>query len=156
MNLEEGPSHNAPCSSRLLTPFQRFLRFWLPVMVLCAAIFVQSAFPSPAVLPRWPHSDKFLHAGVYGLLAALLCRALNSSGRARRKSLWVWTGAVVLTTLYGLSDEWHQSFVIYRTADPLDLLADMVGAVIGAWGWLKFMSRFKLFHHPGNRIHNSR
>lgn len=37
---------------------------------------------------------------------------------------------VVLCVLYGISDEWHQSFVPMRTPDPQDLLHDGIGAAI--------------------------
>ncbi|MBP8105542.1 MAG: VanZ family protein, partial [Nitrospira sp.] len=36
---------------------------------------------------------------------------------------------------YGLSDEIHQLFVPLRQGDPLDLVADSVGAALGAWTW---------------------
>lgn len=116
---------------------KRFLVYWLPVLALCTFIFVQSAFPSPHVLPSWPYSDKLAHAGVYGLLAFLLGRALSTNASLERNPVWLWGLAVVLTTLYGLSDEWHQSFIAGRTADPADLLADAVGAAVGVWIWLK-------------------
>jgi VanZ family protein len=130
---------------------KRFLIYWLPVVALCAFIFVQSAFPSPDVLPSWPFSDKFAHAGVYGLLAFLLGRALSTVDRVQRNPVWLWAFAVVLSTLYGLSDEWHQSFVAARTADPADLLADAVGAAAGAWIWLKLRLRFEDFQDPGKK-----
>ena len=52
--------------------------------------------------------------------------------------LWVWGPAVVLmvlilmiTTAYGLTDEFHQRFVPGRTADVRDLAADTIGALFG-------------------------
>lgn len=73
----------------------------------------QVGIPSP-----W---DKFVHAGVYGLLGWLLARATG-------KAAWGWALAV----LYGVSDEFHQHFVPGRQADVLDLLADAVGAFLGS------------------------
>ncbi|MFZ1841932.1 MAG: VanZ family protein [Nitrospira sp.] len=43
--------------------------------------------------------------------------------------------AVAGCALYGLSDEIHQLFVPLRQGDPLDLVADSVGAALGAWTW---------------------
>jgi VanZ like family len=37
---------------------------------------------------------------------------------------------VLLCVLYGLTDEYHQSFVAGRTPDPSDLLHDAVGAAL--------------------------
>jgi VanZ family protein len=117
---------------------RNFLRYWLPVIVLCAVIFWQSCFATPHVLPSWPLQDKMAHAGIYGVLAALWIRAFNSleSWSGRRRLLL--TTGVVLSTLYGLSDEWHQSFVPTRTADAFDLMADFGGSLIGSWIYLRF------------------
>jgi VanZ family protein len=121
------------------SPSQRLLWYWLPVAAFCVAIFVQSAFPSPAALPSWPYSDKVLHAGVYALLAVLWARALNSHTRWRGRLKPLFIGAAIFAALFGLSDEWHQSFVIERTADILDWLADAIGAALGAWLYLRWV-----------------
>jgi VanZ family protein len=110
--------------------FRIFLRYWLPLISYSAFIVIQSHYPTPDVVPSWPFFDKLLHAGGYGLLGLLFCRAYRfrwpaASGRflARR--------AVLSAALFGLSDEIHQAFVPFRTADPWDVLADAVGAAIG-------------------------
>jgi hypothetical protein len=115
-----------------------FLRYWLPVIALCVIIFWQSSYATPDILPGWPYQDKALHAGVYGLLAALWARAFNTLQTFQgRRRLLLWTG-IVLATLYGLSDEWHQSFVPARTADAADLLADFCGSIVGSWIYVRF------------------
>jgi VanZ family protein len=116
-----------------------FLRYWLPAIALCAVIFYQSCFATPHVLPAWPYKDKVLHCGAYGLLAALWVRAFNTleAFHGRRRLLLI-TG-IVLATLYGISDEWHQSFVAARTADPADLLADFCGSIVGSWLYIRFV-----------------
>ena len=114
-----------------------FVRYWLPAIALCAVIFWQSCFATPDVLPGWPFQDKLIHGGVYGLLAALWVRAFNTlHGFHGRRRLLLITG-ITLATLYGLSDEWHQSFVPARTADAFDLLADFCGSIIGSWVYLR-------------------
>jgi VanZ family protein len=120
-----------------------FFRYWLPVIVLCAVIFWQSGHSTPSILPPWPHQDKLLHCGAYGLLGALWVRAFSSlKGFHGRRGLLLLTG-IVLATLYGLSDEWHQSFVPARTADAADLLADFIGSIIGSWFYIRFvLARF--------------
>lgn len=116
--------------------FYRFAKYWLPVVVLCIAIFVQSAFPSPDALPSFAFSDKLLHVVVYGLMAVLFCRALNSHASWRRRWLRIFIMGVAAVTLYGLSDEWHQSFVAGRSAEAADLLADFAGSIAGSGGYL--------------------
>lgn len=115
-----------------------FIRYWLPVIALCVVIFWQSSFAAPHVLPAWPYQDKLLHGGVYGLLGALWVRAFNTlKGFSGRRRLLLLTG-IALATLYGLSDEWHQSFVSARTADAADLLADFCGSIVGSWMYIRF------------------
>jgi VanZ family protein len=126
-----------------MTKSLRFLSYWLPVFTLAAIIFYQSSFATPTVLPRWPYLDKLLHAGVYGLLSALICRALNSLPRWRGHLLRLMVAGTLLAALYGLSDEWHQSFVPHRSSDAGDLLADLLGAGLGAFIYLRAYTRSK-------------
>jgi VanZ family protein len=78
-------------------------------------------------------SDKLIHGLVYGILSLLFYRALGryrtgrSAGRVRLRAAGL---AILAAGLYGLSDEWHQSFVPGRSDSGLDLLADVAGAVI--------------------------
>lgn len=102
-------------------------------------IFVQSAYPSPDSLPRFAYADKVLHFLGYGLLGALFCRAFNSLPRWRHRWDALFFIGVVAATLYGASDEWHQSFVSARTGDIGDVLADFLGSMAGSWIYLKFL-----------------
>lgn len=70
---------------------------------------------------RFAHDDKLVHAGLYAVLGALLRIA---TGRV--------APAVAGGLLAGLVDETIQSRVPGRHADPWDLLADVVGAALGA------------------------
>ena len=84
---------------------------------------------------------------VYAVLGALVARGFGG-GTLRAVTLpraWV---AVLVATMYGVSDEWHQAFVPTRTADALDIAADAAGALIGsgaAWAWSIY------FHPRGDR-----
>jgi VanZ family protein len=78
--------------------------------------------------------DKLEHFSVYGLLATLLVRL----GRGSR-AVWL---ALLAASLYGASDEWHQSFVPGRTCDVFDWLADTTGAALAIalyrlWPWYR-------------------
>jgi VanZ family protein len=129
----------------------KFLRYWLPPLLWCAIIFIQSAFATPDVVPHWPYLDKLLHAGVYALLGLLLYRALGSLPGLRDQRRWLVMMATLLTTLYGLSDEWHQSFVAQRSAEAADLAADFIGGIVGSsfCGWAsKHLPRFKVLLFP--------
>ena len=106
---------------------------FVPACLWAVTIFVMSHQPRlPAPPVAFEGFDKLLHASVYAVLALLLLFA----DRGRRPWLWVAAAA-----LYGLSDELHQSFVPNRTADSLDLLADVAGAVLAAGAWVRWRRR---------------
>lgn len=110
---------------------RRFWGYWFPLIVYCAAIFIQSAFPSPEALPTFAYSDKVMHLLAYAVMGGLFFRAFSKTfprwGAARTLFL-----SVLCTTLYGAGDEFHQSFVASRMADVMDLAADFAGGVVGA------------------------
>lgn len=75
----------------------------------------------------FPHQDKVHHMGAYfimGVLAWLCFRAYLS------KPWLLSLCSILFCSLYGISDEWHQSFVPGRSADVLDWVADTVGATL--------------------------
>ena len=116
----------------------RFTRYWLPVIVYCTAIFIQSSFPTTEQLPSWPFLDKILHVAAYALLGFLVFRALATGHLTNNLNLALIISAL-FAGLYGLSDEWHQSFVPGRSAEAADALADLIGGMLGAGlGWLRF------------------
>jgi VanZ family protein len=95
-----------------------------------ALIFAAS---SQSDLPAMPGglSDKAEHGLAYCALGASLIRAL-AGGRSSAMSPSRILLAALLATVYGVSDEFHQSFVPNRTPDVLDLAADAAGALAGA------------------------
>jgi len=111
------------------------LFLWGPVALMLAVIFAASSIPNLTRLPG-DISDKSGHSIGYAMLGGLILRAL-AGGRLRGVTWKRGLLAIVLATLYGVSDEFHQLFVPGRSADRYDVLADCVGATIGAAiGWL--------------------
>ncbi len=99
---------------------------------------------TPAELPEqndffaWlgPVKDYAAHFGLYGILGVLLLASLAAwrwPGTA-----WQWVAAGALSgLLYGVSDEFHQSFTPGRSVSGWDVLADTAGAATGvAFGML--------------------
>ena len=122
------------------------LRYWGPVGLYAALIFGGSSISNPpeaiaSVLKEI--SDKALHLCEYSILGALAYRACRHAAGP-----WVARHAVIAAAagcgLYGLSDEVHQLFVPFRQGDPLDLVADTAGAILGAWTW-----RWAEWRNPG-------
>jgi len=109
----------------------RRLRPWVPVVLYAGLVFWLSSQSSP--LPFLPEGiwsyDKLLHASEYAVLGLLLARALRAGGLSPARAF---LGALLLGSLFGASDELHQSFVPSRSCDPRDWAADTAGAAAGA------------------------
>jgi len=120
--------------SSLPPSYKNFCYYWLPVIIYCALIFFQSSRPVPESIPAIPHLDKLLHAGAYALLGAMFLRAYRTTALGG-KLQYIITLSILSAGLYGISDEFHQYFVPYRSADILDALADIAGSTIGAFSF---------------------
>lgn len=140
----------------------RFLKAWLPVIVMCAIIFLlsqdaASGRHSDAVL-GWvldvlgmntphlrhlldPGFRKFAHVFVYFCLAGLSYR-----GFAMGHGRWTWAAAVrslVFCALYAGTDEYHQSFIHGRGPEVRDVFIDTAGATLCLlliWLWMRSRS----------------
>lgn len=88
-------------------------------------IFGFSALPGSAVPGRF---GELGHFGLYFVLGALYVMALGLGDRPLRAALL----AVALAALYGVSDEFHQSFVPGRVPDIFDVMVDVAGALTAA------------------------
>ena len=98
------------------------LNMWLPVVIWAALIFMISSVPSlDSGLGVWDTVlRKIAHVGEFAVLGALLYRAV------RREP-----AAIVLGSLYAVTDEVHQSFVTGRHGSPVDWVIDTAGVVAG-------------------------
>lgn len=108
--------------------------YWLLVIVWCGFIFFLSSKPGLAVAAGyWDFATrKPAHVLVYLILFILLFNALSFSfNNLKNPNLIIVSFA--LTVLYGISDEIHQSFVPLREGKVLDIIFDVLGAVIGSY-----------------------
>jgi len=123
----------------------------MAVLAWYALIFALSSVPGRD-LPEMPaqNADKFVHAAVYAVLGALCLRALRRSF-AKLQAPVAAVCAVALATLFGVSDELHQLLTPGRSADPHDVMADAIGAVIGALVVLA-IGRLRLLDRGARRI----
>jgi len=106
-------------------PWQR----WTAVVAWMGVIFWLSSRPS---LPRTPGTPPDVasilgHLVAYAVLASLLAWAIDQAGRPLAATMAI---AWVVASLYGVTDEVHQSFVPNRDADDFDVLTDAVGAAV--------------------------
>jgi VanZ family protein len=104
----------------------------VPAFAYMAFIFYMSSMSEPPLPANM--SDKLAHTLGYSLLGTLILRAV--AGRSGRRLRWSQiVVAILLATLYGVSDEYHQSFVPGRDSDIHDVYADAIGGAIGAGVW---------------------
>src|SRR3990172_6007304 len=99
---------------------------WLSIAWMML-IFILSSLPSLPGLPSIIDLDKLFHALIYGVLAYFVLRSLPGSETMSMKHALL---AAMLAIAYGITDEYHQSFVPGREADIRDVLADSAGALI--------------------------
>lgn len=105
-----------------------FLFYALPPFIYAGLIFFLSSLPSERITFVSGIKDYILHFVEYGVLAVLTIRFVNFYFKPRAKHYFL---ILLVTSLYGLSDEWHQSFVPGRVASLSDLLADTLGVIFG-------------------------
>jgi len=76
------------------------------------------------------------HALLYGILAILVQSAIWVWD-PQRQPKWVFV-AGLFAAVYGITDEYHQSFVVGRSASASDVVVDSVAALVAAallWFW---------------------
>jgi len=103
----------------------------LPLVAYCALIFYLSSQSDLALPALVPQTDKLLHLAEYAVLGALAYRFFQRAMPAKSKTFVVMM-AFSFALVYGLSDEFHQSFVPGRDSSWLDVLADGAGGYVGA------------------------
>ncbi|MCK9607624.1 MAG: VanZ family protein [Methylomonas sp.] len=102
---------------------------WIALLAYCGLIFWLSNQETIPLPPVFEFQDKLMHFGAYFVMAAFSWRAFRHQGLTRNKlALAAW----LFCCVYGLSDEWHQSFVPGRTTSGWDWLADSLGAATTA------------------------
>jgi VanZ family protein len=98
---------------------------WLPLLGWMGAIFMLSNQPK-ADIPSFGVWDVLVKKGSHFLAYAVLALlALRVTGDWKRPYRW----ALLLTILYALSDEYHQTFIPGRNGAPADVLIDSLGGL---------------------------
>jgi len=79
--------------------------------------------------------DKLYHAGAYSIMGLLAWRAFKSF---LDLPIILAMLSIAFCSLYGLSDEWHQSFIMGRESEVADWVADTSGAFMAVMSLYKF------------------
>jgi len=108
------------------------LWYWAPVALWMTLIYFSSSI-SAEDLPKFdfPNIDKLAHFVEYFILGALLVRAFsNTSEKTGFKLIFLFS--ILIASLYGLIDEFHQRFVSGRCPEIFDIISDIIGSLSGA------------------------
>jgi VanZ family protein len=106
-----------------------------------ALIFVISSFEVQVPGVRHvPLRDKGIHFVEYGVLG-WLCAAASSRTWPSTSAWRTAAFAVFVSFLWGLSDEIHQALVPGRSPELGDVIADLLGSIVGATGSHLFSNR---------------
>jgi VanZ family protein len=100
-------------------------------------IFFLSSEPDPMPALTRVIWDKALHGAGYAGLAALVVRACSGEGWSWGRA---WAAGTLAASVYGMSDEFHQAFVVGRDSEVLDWVADTAGAAVGASSFVGFLA----------------
>jgi VanZ family protein len=78
-----------------------------------------------------PYFDKWVHIGLFGILCFLFSYPITQLTISdSQKKLWFWV-ILVLCITYGISMEYVQKYwVVNRSFDLMDMVADAIGSVI--------------------------
>lgn len=110
------------------------VKYWLPPVLWGTVIFSFSSLPTIHTTTFFLGDfilKKTAHLMEYGIFATLFYRALVASKVDSKKALWL---SVLAAFLYGVSDEFHQSFTPGREPTLRDVLIDTTGASIFIFG----------------------
>jgi VanZ family protein len=120
-----------------------WLRAWAPALLWSLAIFRLSAIPGDELppLPGWWSADKLAHGFVYAVLGALCWYGARRTWGRDSRAAYQLIIAGLCTTLYGITDELHQAFTPHRSPDVFDVLADLVGGLLGAFVCVAVVAR---------------
>jgi VanZ family protein len=101
---------------------------WLPALVVMTIIFILSSQPGEVVNSTVARAENIQKIG-HLILFTILCLTYFKATKSIRTSL-------LLTFLYAVFDEFHQSFTLDRSSSISDIFVDMVGASIsGVFLW---------------------
>ena len=103
----------------------RFIR-WLPAFfIICCSWYISSQ--SIVQMPSFNYADKAIHFVCYAGLAFWMAFAYKAK-QFVKKDMGI---PIILTSVYGIIDEIHQSFVPGRSCSVFDWIADTTGAFLG-------------------------
>ncbi len=107
---------------------KKLIKYWFPPLAWAVVIFLFSSFATvPTSQIYWQDFivKKLAHVVEYGVFAFLLYRALRGYEMDKTKAVIL---SILFAALYGITDEFHQSFTPGREPRIRDVAFDTIGA----------------------------
>ena len=118
-----------------LLPDSNRLRI-VPMLFVMGTIFFLSHQPGDSLhLPAFPGIDKLAHLTICCLLGLTVFHALPVSWIRNHSKILVYLTVITTVVAYGISDEFHQSFIPGRQTSGADLVADGFGGIVAIFIW---------------------
>lgn len=117
----------------MLQKIFKTFNLWAPPIVWAYFIFLFSSMTiTPVSGVYWKEFvvKKSAHLIEYGVLAGLLYRALVGSKISRLNSVLL---AILISIVYAVTDELHQSFTPGRESTIRDVFVDTIGATLSVY-----------------------
>ncbi len=122
---------------------------YVPLIIYWILLFTATSLPA-AHVPSFAVSDKIKHFSAFFGLSVLLSLTLLYQSKVQLFKNYFLAVALIISSLYGLLDEVHQSFVPGRNSEFLDWVADSLGAAAGVLIVYYLLKKFKYFPKPVN------
>lgn len=119
----------------------------LPALIWLLVVTIALLTPGKNLpkVPLFPYADKLVHFGIFALLTFLWCRVgtLNKEGEIIWKKLL--TNLLVFSIFFPILVEYLQLYVPNRSFEVEDIIANLLGGVIG-------FSGFIILHKAGSSL----
>lgn len=104
---------------------------YIPLILYWLVLFIATSIPAQS-MPEVGISDKFNHLFAYMILSMFLYLTFIVQSRYSILKNNPALFSISIATVYGIFDEVHQMLIPGRSAEFLDWVADVSGAIIGA------------------------
>lgn len=125
----------------------RILKF-VPSIIIFACSWYLSSQETIEQMPQFFGADKIVHFVCFAGLTfwvAFGCGKLKNS----RISFFL---PIIIVSLYGIIDEFHQSWTPGRSCSVFDWMADTIGSFLGS---IIFFGVYKLYEKHQNKLHST-
>lgn len=114
-------------------------RLYIPAIVWAAVIMALSSIPNLSTPSfRLSFADKIVHFIEYFILGLLTANAVGGFADRSRSVFWV---SAILASAYGVLDELHQMFIPGRSVEILDMVFNILGAVVASSIFVRFIRK---------------